>query len=87
MQTVTSQRQLPKSDHEGPAKLAPTQRNVLRRTSGYPTQLDPAGLDIPFCVAVKELSLSYHNPETILLTKYPYIKVIYPYYGNLSQCP
>ena len=29
-----------------------------------------------FWVAVKELKLSYHNPEAILVT-------IYPYYGNL----
>ena len=31
-------------------------------------------------VAVKELKLSYHNPETILFT-------IYPYCGSLNQVP
>ena len=30
-----------------------------------------------YSVAAKELKLSYHNPETILFT-------MYPYYGNLN---
>ena len=33
---------------------------------------------MPCWVAVKELTLSYHNPETILFT-------IYPYYGTLNS--
>ena len=33
-----------------------------------------------FWVAVKEFSLSYHNPETMLFT-------IYPYHGNLIEVP
>ena len=33
-----------------------------------------------FWVAAKELKLSYHNPETMLLTTYPYC-------GNLNQVP
>ena len=56
---------------------------ALRRDGWYSQLLRlPFGRQVFCCwilfwVAVKELKLSYHSPETILFA-------VYPYYGNLN---